>query len=285
VPPGARLRLPGSDWLYLKLYGPRPFEDELIAGPLVSFGEFATRAGLSDGWFFLRYADPDPHLRVRFHGEPAVLLGPLVQQCCGWAAELVADGGCTRFSFDTYEREVERYGGEEGMAAAEAVFMADSPAVAGMLRLSRQGELPFDLTTLAVVSVDDLLQSLGLDAEQRAQVYRDAAAGSQRGGEDYRHRKVELRQLLGRPGALADAPGGDALAELLAVRRSALAPVVALLGSLERDGALHRPRARLCRSYLHLHANRLLGADLEQEQRVVELLRRTQEGLRRAPVV
>ena len=284
VPTGARLRLPGSDWLYLKLYGPPPFEDELIAGPLASFGEFATSAGLSDGWFFLRYADPDPHLRVRFHGEPAALLGPLLQQICDWASELVADGACTRFALDTYEREVERYGGEDGMRAAEAIFTADSPAVAGMLRLSRQGELPFDLTTLAAVSVDDLLQSLGLDAEQRAQVYRHPEAGSRQDGEEYRRRKGELRQLLGRRGALADTPGGDALAELLAVRRSALAPTAALLASLERDGALQRPRARLCRSYLHLHANRLLGVDLEQEQRVVELLRRTQEGLRRAPV-
>ena len=29
-----RLRPPGSDWLYLKLYGPREDEDELLAGPV-----------------------------------------------------------------------------------------------------------------------------------------------------------------------------------------------------------------------------------------------------------
>ena len=175
VAPGLRLRLPGSDWLYLKLYGPRPFEDELIAGPLASLCEFATGAGLSDGWFFLRYADPDPHLRVRFHGEPAALLGPLLRQVCDWAADLVADGVCTRFAFDTYEREVERYGGDDGLRAAEAIFAADSPAVAGMLRLVRQGGLPFDITTLAALSIDDLLESLGLAAGERARLYREAA--------------------------------------------------------------------------------------------------------------
>jgi thiopeptide-type bacteriocin biosynthesis protein len=263
----ARLRLPGSDWLYLKLYCPRPFEDELIAGPLRSFGEFATGAGLADGWFFLRYSDPDPHLRVRFHGEPATLLGPLMQQVCDWAGELVADGACTRFAFDTYEREIERYGGEDGMHAAEAVFVADSPAVAELLRLSRAGELPYDLTTTAVLSIDDLLESLGLDVEARTALYRDTAP-SPAGGDEYRRRQRELRPLLGRPSALAP----------LAARRAALAPAAALLDSLER------PRTQLCRTYVHLHVNRLLGTDPADEQLALELLRRTREGLLRAPI-
>lgn len=283
VPADVRLRGPGSDWLYLKLYCPRPFEDELIAGPLASFAGFATGAGLADGWFFLRYADPDPHLRVRFHGEPAALSGPLLQQLCGWAADLVAEGTCTRFGFDTYEREVERYGGEGGVRAAEAIFMADSPAVAGILRLSRRQELPHDLITLAVLSTHDLLQNLGLDAGEQAAVYRDAAPRSRYGGEEYRRRQVGLRQLLGRPDTAARPSQSGALAELLAARRSALAPPAALLRSLERDGLLHRTRPQCCGSYIHLHANRLLGTEPQHEQLVMQLLRRTGEGLRRAP--
>lgn len=278
-----RLRPPGSDWLYLKLFAPHVFEDELIAGPLRSFGEFATGAGLSDGWFFLRYADPDPHLRVRFHGPPATLLGPLMEQLCGWAADLVADGACTGFAFDTYEREVERYGGERGMQAAEAVFVADSPAVADLLHLNRQGGLSFDVVTLAVLSIDDLLDALGLDAEERTEVYRDAGAPSPEGGKDYRGRQRELRRLLGQSGA-ADPPRGDALAAVLAARRAALAPAAAQLASLERDNLLGRPRAQLCLSYVHLHVNRLLGPDPPQEHLVLELLLRTREGLARAPV-
>ncbi|MGH8905648.1 MAG: lantibiotic dehydratase [Egibacteraceae bacterium] len=278
-----RLRPPGSDWLYLKLYCPRLFEDELIAGPLRSFGQFATSAGLSDGWFFLRYTDPDPHLRVRFHGQPAVLLGPLMQQVCAWAAELVADGACTRFAFDTYEREVERYGGEDGMRVAEAVFTADSPAVAGMLRLSRQGGLSYDLMTLAVLSIDDLLAGVGLDAEQRTDVYRDAAARSGHDGGEYRRRQRELRQLLGRPETLAESPEGEALAGLLAARRVALASAAALLSALELKDRLHHPRAQLCHGYVHLHVNRLLGSDPPQERLALRLLRRTREGLSRAP--
>jgi len=279
-----RLRVPGSDWLYLKLYGPPLFQDELIAGPLRSFGAFATGAELSDGWFFLRYADPDPHLRVRFHGEPATLLGSLMQHVCGWAAELVVDGVCTGFAFDTYEREIERYGGEKGMLASEAVFIADSPAVAEMLRVSREDGLSFDMTTLAMLSIDELLDEIGLNAEERTDVYRRAASPSRHDGEQYRRRQRELRRLLGCPGAVAESPGGEVLAALLAARRAALASAAALLKSLEHDDLLHRPLAQLCRSYIHLHVNRLLGTNPADEQLVLQLLRRTREGLRRAPV-
>lgn len=203
---------------------------------------------LSDGWFFLRYADPDPHLHVRFH---------------------------------TYEREVERYGGTDGMRVAEAVFTADSPAVAGILLLNRQDRLSSDLMTVAVLSIDDLLAGIGLDAEQRTAVYRDAAARSGHDGGEYRRRQRTLRQLLGRPEALTESPEGQVLAALLTTRRAALAPTAALLSALERKGRLHRPRTHLARSYIHLHVNRLLGSDPSQERLALQLLRRTREALNR----
>ena len=53
-PASARLRPPGSEWLYLKLYCPGWRHDEIIADALRTFADFATRAALSDGWFFIR---------------------------------------------------------------------------------------------------------------------------------------------------------------------------------------------------------------------------------------
>ncbi|MEV0390024.1 lantibiotic dehydratase [Nonomuraea sp. NPDC050643] len=265
VPARTRVRPPGSDWLYLKLYGPRRFEDELIADALRPLGQFVTGAGLADGWFFLRYSDPDPHLRIRFHGDPATLLGPLMRHVCDWAADLISAGACRTFAFDTYEREIERYGGVNAMPAAEGVFTADSPAVAGLLALSRSRGFPYDPTTVAALSVDDLLDGLGLDVEQRTRFYRDGVSPSPDGGREYRERARELRRLLRDPGALAATPHDRALMSLLTTRRQALPPA--------------RPSPDVCRSHVHLHCNRLLGAGHALEHRVLELLRRTRESL------
>jgi thiopeptide-type bacteriocin biosynthesis protein len=273
--PGARLRLPGSDWLYLKLYGPHATDDDVIAGPLGSFGEFVSAAGLCDGWFFLRYADPDPHLRIRFRGTPDRLTGPLLEQVCSWAAELVNRGDRSRFGFGTYEREVERYGGAAGgIDASEEVFMADSPAAAALISLRRNGPRPHDQVALAVLSADDLLASLGLAPGDRLSVYRSMVSASRTGGVEYRRRQRDLRRLLEPPS------GASAPADLiLARRRRGLDPVARTLTGLERDGSLQKSVRELGPSFVHMHLNRLLGTDRAAENLVVELLRRTREGL------
>ncbi|MEU3724443.1 lantibiotic dehydratase [Streptomyces sp. NPDC031705] len=279
TPARAQLRPPGSDWLYLKLYGNQGLQNEIISGPLRSFGEFVMTAGLSDGWFFVRYADPEDHLRIRYHGDPAMLLGPLLGQACSWAADLLHDSMCTRFSFETYEPEVDRYGGEEGIRAAEMVFMAESPITASMLHATNEGQLSTDLLTLAVISVDDLLESISMTGDQRREFFREAAAPSQAGGNIFRERQFDLRQILGCRGQLE-----PAAARLLDARRKTLAPAVSLLDSLANRNHLNRTWTELCQSYIHMHLNRLLGGDRTQEHITLDLLRRTHESLARCPL-
>jgi thiopeptide-type bacteriocin biosynthesis protein len=280
IPRAERLRLPGSNWLFAKLYGPSDGQDELIAGAVRNLGEFAVGSGLADRWYFLRYADPEPHLRLRFAGEPDRLLRDLLPRICDWADELVSTGSCRRLSFDTYEREIERYGGVEAMATVEAVFAADSAAVADILHLARTTPSPPDRTTLAMQSVDSLLDELGLDAAVRTALYRDGVSNRRASAEEYRHRQQTLRRLLGEAFDRQDEPE---LARILRARRAALGGPAADLRGLARAGRLAAPIDVICRSIVHLHCNRLLGSEPPSEQLVLGLLLRTREGLERAP--
>jgi lantibiotic biosynthesis protein len=286
APPVARegrLRPPGSDWLYLKLYGPREDEDELLAGPIRELAEAAVSEGLATGWFFLRYGDPDPHLRLRLRGEPEPLTSRLLPRVCAWAGGLVAAGGRDRFAIDTYEREVERYGGPEGMAAAEDLFAADSRCVTALLG-RRQDGLGLDPVALAVLTTDDLLGGLGLDPRRRLEWYGGRVADRRASGPEHRRRKAALRPLVADPRQLASVPGGRAVLDHLAERRAALAPVARRLAQLtadqEHDPLLHD----LAASFVHLHCNRLLGTDPAAERLVLGLLLRTRESLDRAPL-
>ena len=280
VPRDVRLRPPGSEWLYLKLYGPREDEDELLAGPVRELAEAAAEDGLASGWFFVRYGDPDPHLRLRFRGEPGRLTGELLPRLCEWAGGLVAAGSCDRFAVDTYEREVERYGGPEGMAAAEELFVADGRCVAGLLGCLRGG-LGLDRVGLAVVSVDDLLDALGLDPRRRLEWCGGRVADRRASGPEHRRRKATLRPLLADPRRLGPVPGGPEVLGLLTERRAALAPIAERLGDLPLGD---RPLRDLVASFVHLHCNRLLGTDPAAERLVMGLLLRTRESLDRAPL-
>ncbi len=285
VDPVVRLRPPGSEWLFAKFYCPRTIEDDVIADPLRSFTAEALAAGWAEDWFFIRYSDPDPHVRLRFRGAPERLVGQLLPALCTWGAQLMAAGHCLRFSFDTYDREVERYGGPEGIEVAERIFAADSRLVASVLQLLQDRVLLLDRVTVAVLSVDDLLAGLGLSAADRLHWYQDVVTSRDAVGAEYRQRKAVLRGLLGDPRGLLAEPGGAALSQALAARREALAPVIGQLAALADRAALTQTSSALYSSFVHLHCNRLLGIEADKEGSVLGLLLRTREGLDRAPGV
>ena len=146
-------------------------------------------------WFFVRYADPDDHLRVRFRGVPERLWSDLMPLLCSWASALVTDDLCRGFSFETYERELERYGGPEGMAISESVFSADSRGAVSLLQLQASKGTKLDEMLLSALSTDDLLCALGASAEVRLKVY-SALAPNHEGGDAFRKHKMFLRRAL-----------------------------------------------------------------------------------------
>ena len=76
----------------------------------------------------------------------------------------------------------------------------------------RPTELPtIDRTALAVLSVDALLDGLGLDAVQRLEWYRGEVGARHLSSDDYRERQRALRRLLGEPTGYLGEPGGPAL--------------------------------------------------------------------------
>ncbi len=279
-----RIRAPGSDWLFAKLYCPRALHDDLLTGPVPELCEQALAADTADDWFFIRYADPDPHLRLRFHGQPDRLTGKLLPEVLAWADALLTGGLCSRLCLDTYDREVERYGGPAAMSLAESVFGADSRFTVEALRLSRTGVLGFDLTTLGVLSIDQLLGSLGASPAERLAWYRERVPARNASGQDYRQRQAALRALLGDPGHLLRQPGGDALARAFAARDQQISRLALQLHELAGAGQIAQPATALYGSHVHMHCNRLLGPGGPPEDQIIGLLQRTRYGLSQAPL-
>lgn len=273
IAPEVRLRPPGSDWLYLKLYGPRSGEDEFVAGPLARLCREVDDSGAADQWFFVRYADPERHVRLRFHA-PHGNVESLFSKLCAWASGLVAGGKCEKFAFDTYEREVERYGGPEGMLAAEALFAIDSRGVVDLLARAAR----MDRVMLAVLSIDDLLCSLGLETDSARLAWLKQTVDSRKEvGDEYRKKREQLI------GGLCGAEELDPpVREALTRRRSALCQAGARLAALEEDGILTKSRARLIESYVHMHCNRI-SADQAIERRALGLLLRAREAIAHHP--
>jgi thiopeptide-type bacteriocin biosynthesis protein len=275
---------PGSEWLYAKLYTGTGTADQLlnhVVGPLV---RSLLASGAADAWFFIRFADPDWHLRLRLHGEPGRLHAEVLPSLEAAAAPLLETGQLWRMQLDTYEREVERYGGDRGIELAEQLFAADSKAVLTILG-SLSGDAGLDLRwRLAMCGIDLLFEDLGLTLEQKRSVARRAREGLGREfgidgdfrgrvGQRYRAERARLESLLD-PGQAPPAPLAAGL-EALRRRSLQLAPVTAELRQLGQAGRLSATLADIAMSYAHMHVNRLLrSAQRAQELVLYELLDR-----------
>ncbi|MGW4371768.1 lantibiotic dehydratase [Nocardia takedensis] len=276
--PQVDLRPPGSEWLFVKLYAGRDMEDDILAGPIRELVEEAATDGFSD-WFFVRYTDTESHIRLRFRGDAAALMSRLLPRVSEWATSLMESGVCQRFSFDTYEREVDRFGGWKSMGAAERMFTADSDVVVDVLRFRRSRHLLLELLPTAVLTVDAMLDGLGMPVQRRAGWCAARSGARPESGADYRQWKALLRPLLS--GARSTELDGSALplGVVLGRLRDAGMQMAGTIRLLDDVGDLTRDREDIYASLIHLHLNRLLRADHLMERRVFGLLHRLYHGL------
>lgn len=253
----------------MKLSCAQTVQEDLLAGPICTLAQAVLQQHLAADWFFIRYTDPEPHIRLRSRGDPLQLLCHLLSELCRWGEHLMSEGPCQKFTFDVYEREIERYGGPVGIGVAEQFFCADSTAIVEMLALLHAGrkgravrESASDLgdpQILAALSADDMLAGLGLSPQQRLQRYRAVLPTRKASGALYRQKGAHLRALPGDPLKLADLAGGETVLDFFATRRAQLAALARQLEQAVAQGALTRPTSLIYQSLYSYALQPFLG--------------------------
>lgn len=279
-----------TPWLYLKLYTGPATADAVLRDYLAPAITTALERGLAEQWFFLRYGDPDWHLRLRFRGDPSVLTAQLLPLLHAQLAPASDRGLVWTIMLDTYEREIERYGGERGIELAEAWFRADSDCALRILE-RLEGDAGADAAwRLALRGIDRLMDDLGLalpDKLATMTLARDRF-GAEVGmttslqkalGEKFRRHRPEIAGLLDTPADDPDHELGPAF-EIIAARSRATAPLAARLRALEAEGALRSPVLDLVHSFVHMHVNRMIRSAARLHELVLyDLLRRHYDGV------
>lgn len=228
-----------SQWLDARLYG---HCDEILAR-LARLDRDPSGEGdweLPDGWWFLRYPDPGPHLRLRIPlRHPSNFTGA-ARGLARWTEQLDGDGLLHDCVLHPYRPET-RHGTGPALAAAEAVFAADSRAAVRALACrpgDRQAAVAAGMIAIAGAFTGDGMSWLAGHVPRRSGPRLDA------------------RQL-----ALARAPyGDDRLTTALAAYR-ALA---------DRDGL---DADQVLADLLHLHHARMIGTGTASERHCLRLAR------------
>ena len=273
---------PGSTWLYAKIYAGEATLDRILTTAISPFVRRALQAGHADRWFFLRYADPDVHLRLRLRGDPRRLSREVWPQLTSELAPFLDDSRIHRLALDTYDPERERYGGDEGLELAEQAFHFDSDAVIEAIADSLGEAGAAQRWRLLLWGIDRLLGDFHFDLPRRNALMarlRDAygrehhadAAFERQLSAKYRNQRALIEQTLG--GTLDDAEGPAFAA--LRHRSERLAPVILQLRELSLSDRLCVSLEDLAASLVHMHANRMLrGAARAHELVLYDFLHR-----------
>jgi thiopeptide-type bacteriocin biosynthesis protein len=258
-----RTILPGADFLYFKAYLTGRSANEFIAKTLIPLLD--KFKGRIIKWFFIRYTDPQPHLRLRFWFTGSTIPGVFLK---AFRRELDKSGvGHTLhgLTVDAYTREIERYG-EQNMEIVESIFEAGSELVARNLALGVSGEAAvLDEPGMALWSAAQLVTQFFPDAESAGRFAFDRAADffREHGAHKelklsmdriYRVKAKEVRQILsGNQGKLG---------ELQAVYESRVGNLVTELGHLASPGQWFRLAADVC----HMQMNRSFSEDQRKQE-------------------
>lgn len=154
-----RIYTVGSEWAYFKIYTGPHISDKILSKEIEDLVRLYLRNKVIDQWFFIRYADPDTHLRVRFHLSDTDKIGYVISAFYKKFNRLVQDRIVHKIQMDTYVREIERYG-ENHIVMAEQLFCIDSECVVNIIK-----HLPDEYVRglVAFKLIDSILTAFGSD--------------------------------------------------------------------------------------------------------------------------
>ena len=154
--------LPGSEWLYLKIYSGVKTADIILQESIIPFVNFLLKEErLIIKWFFIRYNDPEPHLRIRFQLANNSNYKIVLEKVNHHLNHFIDSGEISNIIIDSYIRELERYG-ENTIEFSEELFCKSSELVLQFLDYNDEEKI-----FVSMFYIDKLLYNLKLSNTEK----------------------------------------------------------------------------------------------------------------------
>ena len=126
----------GSEWIYFKLYCNQSSMDRVLS----HIGRLTRKLNKQEkitGWFFVRYRDPKPHIRLRFKVSDTRDLALVIAIVFNNLKSYTLQGVVSDIKIDKYKQEIERYGANT-IGISEKIFEINSTLTCQLLKLVSQ---------------------------------------------------------------------------------------------------------------------------------------------------
>jgi thiopeptide-type bacteriocin biosynthesis protein len=132
----------GEEWLYYKIYCGVKTADTILLELIKPVTEELVSQKIIDQWFFIRYSDPEPHVRVRFHLIDMNTIGSVLLKIKNLLKPYITTKQIWNVQLATYQRELERYGANT-IEKSELFFFYDSKIILSIITNSKDDETRF----------------------------------------------------------------------------------------------------------------------------------------------
>ncbi|MGG8497426.1 thiopeptide-type bacteriocin biosynthesis protein [Tenacibaculum sp. TC6] len=252
----------GEEWIYYKIYCGSRTSDTILTEVIKPLTENLLRDKIIDKWFFIRYTDPENHLRVRFHCSELSNLCKVIEKFKNAIKPYVEAGLIWNIKIDTYQREIERYG-VNYMIDSESLFFIDSEACTNALSLIYDDEILF---LFALRSIDNLLSIFQYNIDKKVSFFqRNKEAFKKEFNADKKlNRQLNLKyqSLRDKLEQFMSSNLDDMylpLLDLLRLKKERMKPIVAKMENIDD---------KLLSNYIHMIINRFF----RDKQRLHELV-------------
>lgn len=256
----------GEEWLYFKVYTGVNTSEVILTSLYKSAVEKLLDLNLIDKWFFIRYNDPEFHIRLRLHLTEPFNFNEVFKHLTPLFKVFIDEGLIWEIKTSIYEREIERYG-SQSMEISEDLFHKESDLIVKFLSKSQEGYFE-DIDSrwlFGLMCIDCYMDAFKFDLDSKINFLerlnynfvRDYNINSDKDLKKqislkYRQKSVKIDKVL------TDHTIGDfELRKFLDLHKDTLIKINEKLSELEDRNLLGKRLEILIISYLHMLLNRL----------------------------
>ncbi|GAA4279096.1 thiopeptide-type bacteriocin biosynthesis protein [Aquimarina mytili] len=267
-----RIFLLGDEWLYYKLYCGARMSDIILTETVKPLSEHLIKTKLIDKWFFIRYNDPDYHLRVRFHLHDVKKINEVILLINKALRSYVDDDIIFKIQVDTYQREIERYGSNT-IEESEQMFYHESKMLLDAITSIQDEQLYF---LFILKAVHQLLENFKYGVKEKViLVSRNKDNFKTEFNADKTLNKQLNKKYTSIKKEIADFFNTnhsnktyDILDEVLLNKTNETTRIIDTILNHKKNDALEIPLNELISSYIHMMINRAFRS----QQRFYELI-------------
>ncbi|MCL2434808.1 MAG: thiopeptide-type bacteriocin biosynthesis protein [Lentimicrobiaceae bacterium] len=161
-----RTFIPGDEWLYFKVYTGFKTADTILTETIFPLSQSLLKQNLINHWFFIRYSDPQFHLRIRFHVVKNENITPIIHHFNAAMQHYIIHNLAWKIQTDTYQREIERYG-IELIELSEKLFSLSSEMICKAIDLKEVQQDETLRWLLGLKMIDTLLTDFNYSLQEK----------------------------------------------------------------------------------------------------------------------